>query len=138
MQTVHQGIEDVLFDRNDQVDNLIKMAGESLNSKQTQTEQKTETWRTLPLEGRLGHAIETGNGEYLETDLTEALQAFPSAISIIEGPLMDAMNVVGDRFGEGKMFLPQVVKTARTMKQAVAFLQPYIEAGAHCQSRRKN
>ena len=122
-------IEDVIFDRNDQVDNLIKMAGESLNSKQTQTEQKTETWRTLPLEGRLGHAIETGNGEYLETDLTEALQAFPSAISIIEGPLMDAMNVVGDRFGEGKMFLPQVVKTARTMKQAVAFLQPYIEAG---------
>lgn len=122
-------IEDVIFDRNDQVDNLIKMAGESLNSKQTKTEQKTETWRTLPLEGRLGHAIETGNGEYLETDLTEALQAFPSAISIIEGPLMDAMNVVGDRFGEGKMFLPQVVKTARTMKQAVAFLQPYIEAG---------
>lgn len=122
-------IEDVLFDRNDQVDTLIKMAEASLANKQTKAEQKTETWRTLPLEGRLAHAIETGNGEHLEEDLTEALQVFPSAISIIEGPLMDAMNVVGDRFGEGKMFLPQVVKTARTMKQAVALLQPYIEAG---------
>lgn len=122
-------IEDVLFDRNDQVDTLIKMAEASLANKLTKAEQKTETWRTLPLEGRLAHAIETGNGEHLEEDLTEALQVFPSAISIIEGPLMDAMNVVGDRFGEGKMFLPQVVKTARTMKQAVALLQPYIEAG---------
>lgn len=122
-------IEDVLFDRNEQVDTLIKMAEESLANKQTKAELKTETWRTLPLEGRLAHAIETGNGEHLEEDLTEALQVFPSAISIIEGPLMDAMNVVGDRFGEGKMFLPQVVKTARTMKQAVALLQPYIEAG---------
>ncbi|MGM9633108.1 MAG: methionine synthase [Alloprevotella sp.] len=122
-------IEDVLFDRNDQVDTLIKMAEASLANKQSKAEQKTETWRSLPLEGRLAHAIETGNGEHLEEDLNEALQVFPSAISIIEGPLMDAMNVVGDRFGEGKMFLPQVVKTARTMKQAVAFLQPYIEAG---------
>ena len=69
-----------------------------------------------------------GIGDYLETDLHEALQKYPHAVDIIEGPLMTGMNTVGQLFGEGKMFLPQVVKTARTMKQAVGILQPYIEA----------
>ena len=68
-----------------------------------------------------------GIGDYLETDINEALQKYPKAVSIIEGPLMNGMNEVGELFGAGKMFLPQVVKTARTMKQAVAILQPYIE-----------
>ena len=78
---------------------------------------------------RLQQALIKGNGSNLETDLKEALQQYPNAVDIIEGPLMAGMNEVGRRFGEGKMFLPQVVKTARTMKQAVEILQPYIERG---------
>ncbi len=84
---------------------------------------------TIPVEERLSQALIKGVGDYLEEDLHEALQKYPSAVNIIEGPLMTGMNTVGQLFGEGKMFLPQVVKTARTMKQAVAILQPYIEAG---------
>ena len=81
----------------------------------------------LPLEERLQNALIKGCADHLADDLGEALQQYPSAVSIIEGPLMAGMNEVGRRFGEGKMFLPQVVKTARTMKQAVGILQPYIE-----------
>ena len=84
---------------------------------------------TIPVEERLSQALIKGVGDYLDEDLHEALQKYPSAVNIIEGPLMTGMNTVGQLFGEGKMFLPQVVKTARTMKQAVAILQPYIEAG---------
>ena len=80
------------------------------------------------LEERLSQALIKGNGEHLEADLKEALEKYPHAVDIIEGPLMAGMNTVGKLFGEGKMFLPQVVKTARTMKQAVNILQPYIEA----------
>ena len=83
---------------------------------------------TIPVEDRLSQALVKGIGDYLEDDLHEALQKYPHAVNIIEGPLMAGMNTVGQLFGEGKMFLPQVVKTARTMKQAVAILQPFIEA----------
>ena len=83
----------------------------------------------LPVEERLSEALVKGIGDHLETDLKEALEKYPRAVDIIEGPLMAGMNRVGQLFGEGKMFLPQVVKTARTMKQAVNILQPYIEAG---------
>ena len=82
----------------------------------------------IPLEERLSHALVKGIGDFLEDDLKEALEKYPHAVNIIEGPLMAGMNKVGQLFGEGKMFLPQVVKTARTMKQAVSILQPYIEA----------
>ena len=82
----------------------------------------------LPVEERLSQALVKGIGDHLEKDLKEALQKYPHAVDIIEGPLMAGMNTVGTLFGEGKMFLPQVVKTARTMKQAVGILQPYIEA----------
>jgi len=82
----------------------------------------------LPVEERLSQALIKGIGDHLETDLEEALKKYPHAVDIIEGPLMAGMNEVGQLFGQGKMFLPQVVKTARTMKQAVAILQPYIEA----------
>ena len=85
-------------------------------------------WRNESLEHRLAYALRKGIGEYLDADLREALGVYPRAVDIIEGPLMDGMNKVGELFGEGKMFLPQVVKTARTMKQAVAVLQPFIEA----------
>ena len=80
------------------------------------------------MDDRLINALVKGLGDYLETDLADALTKYPHAVDIIEGPLMSGMNIVGQRFGEGKMFLPQVVKTARTMKQAVSILQPYIEA----------
>ena len=86
-------------------------------------------WRSLPLGERLSTALVKGVGDYLEADIADALAAFPSAVSIIEGPLMDGMNCVGELFGSGKMFLPQVVKAARTMKQAVKLLNPYIEDG---------
>ena len=82
-----------------------------------------------PLEERLSEALVRGIGDNLEEDLKEALEKYPRAVDIIEGPLMAGMNKVGELFGQGKMFLPQVVKTARTMKQAVSILQPYIEAG---------
>lgn len=88
-----------------------------------------ETWRSYNLHDRLTYALRKGISTYLDADLHEALQEYPQAVNIIEGPLMDGMNKVGVLFGAGKMFLPQVVKTARTMKQAVAILQPYIEKG---------
>lgn len=81
------------------------------------------------VEERLSEALVKGIGDHLEADIKEALEKYPHAVDIIEGPLMNGMNIVGQLFGEGKMFLPQVVKTARTMKQAVTILQPYIEAG---------
>lgn len=86
-------------------------------------------WRSLGLKDRLVYALRKGVSDYLQADIEEALGQYPRAVDIIEGPLMDGMNEVGRLFGEGKMFLPQVVKTARTMKQAVGILQPYIEAG---------
>lgn len=88
-----------------------------------------ESWRSQDLHDRLVYALRKGISTYLEKDLHEALEQFPKAVNIIEGPLMDGMNKVGELFGAGKMFLPQVVKTARTMKQAVSILQPYIEQG---------
>ena len=87
-----------------------------------------QQWRALPLKERLVYALRKGLPDFLEQDLGEALTIYPKAVDIIEQPLMDAMNTVGELFGQGKMFLPQVVKSARTMKMAVQFLQPYIEA----------
>ena len=92
------------------------------------TNAPEEEWRKGSVEERLKYALRKGVAEHLDHDLHEALHKFPHAVNIIEMPLMDGMNEVGKLFGEGKMFLPQVVKTARTMKQAVAILQPYIEA----------
>lgn len=97
----------------------------SLGSSKANTQQE---WRNEDVDSRLQYALRKGIGDYLEQDLTEALSTYPHAVDIIEGPLMAGMNTVGELFGEGKMFLPQVVKTARTMKQAVAILQPHIEA----------
>ena len=90
--------------------------------------QKEEEWRQEPVAKRIATSLVKGVGDYLEQDLSEALQQTERAVDIIEGPLMDGMNTVGERFGSGKMFLPQVVKSARTMKQAVSILQPHIEA----------
>ena len=96
---------------------------------QTDTSATTdESWRHDNVAHRLAYALRKGVGSWLENDLNEALKQYPHAVDVIEGPLMDGMNQVGELFGSGKMFLPQVVKTARTMKQAVAILQPFIEA----------
>lgn len=133
-------IEDVVLNRRpDAAERLIELAdrikAEQEAAKANPTDGPAankpgggEQWRTEPVEARLAHALIKGIGDYLEEDLGEALKAYPKAVSIIEGPLMAGMNTVGELFGSGKMFLPQVVKTARTMKQAVAILQPYIEA----------
>ena len=132
-----QIIEDVILNRHpDAPERLIELAekikaqADALKEGETETnkDNKEEKWRTDPLEKRLEYALIKGIGDYLETDLAEALQKYPKAVNIIEGPLMDGMNTVGQLFGSGKMFLPQVVKTARTMKKAVSILQPHIEA----------
>jgi 5-methyltetrahydrofolate--homocysteine methyltransferase len=93
-----------------------------------EAQKKTQEWRTFSLEERLSYALVKGIGNYLEEDITEALAKYPRAVDIIDKPLMSGMNHVGDLFGSGKMFLPQVVKAARTMKKAVAILQPSIDA----------
>ena len=121
-------IEDVVLNRRpDAAERLIEKAN-TLQVQQGKSDATTETKReTLAVEERLQQALVKGIGDHLEEDLKEALQKYPHAVDIIEGPLMAGMNRVGDLFGAGKMFLPQVVKTARTMKQAVAILQPVIE-----------
>lgn len=89
---------------------------------------KQDAWREESVQERLKYALMKGIGDFLEQDLAEALPLYDKAVDVIEGPLMDGMNYVGELFGAGKMFLPQVVKTARTMKKAVAILQPIIES----------
>ena len=132
-------IEDVILNRrSDAAERLTELANE-LTSKASQasetsgtslTSQTSDTSRLeTPVEERLSQALVKGIGDYLEEDLKEALVKYPRAVDIIEGPLMAGMNTVGRLFGEGKMFLPQVVKTARTMKQAVSILKPFIESG---------
>jgi 5-methyltetrahydrofolate--homocysteine methyltransferase len=103
----------------------LKAAGEGPSSAGI---EEIQAWRQLPVEERLKHALVRGISEYLETDIEECLQLYPAAIDIIEKPLMNGMNTVGDLFGSGKMFLPQVVKSARVMKAAVALLEPTILA----------
>ena len=130
-------IEDVILNRTpDASERLIELAGELMAAAEVAGDVtssgetgKTDTHRErIAIEDRLVQALVKGIGDYLESDLKEALVKYPHAVDIIEGPLMAGMNTVGQLFGEGKMFLPQVVKTARTMKQAVGILQPYIEA----------
>ena len=133
-------IEDVILNRRKgaaetltELANRVLAAQEQASDQQAQNVQSTsssqEAWRSEDVNHRLQHALIKGIGDYLPQDLEEALQQYPKAVQIIEGPLMAGMNEVGRLFGSGKMFLPQVVKTARTMKQAVEILQPYIESG---------
>lgn len=122
-------VEDVVLNRRpDATERMIEFAEQVKFTQTGEKAEKVDEWRKNDLEGRLGHALIKGISDFLDTDLEEALQKYPTALDIIEKPLMNGMNVVGDLFGQGKMFLPQVVKTARTMKKAVAILQPYIEA----------
>lgn len=121
--------EDVLLncknDNNEATEKLIAFA-EQVKAK-GKTVEKDESWRKEPVEKRLGHSLVNGITDYIDSDTEEARLKYPKPLDVIEGPLMDGMNIVGDLFGAGKMFLPQVVKSARVMKKAVAVLTPYIE-----------
>ncbi|TNE33948.1 MAG: methionine synthase [Alphaproteobacteria bacterium] len=120
--------EDVILCRGaDATERLIELA-ESFKGKDAKAEKEAEEWRSWPVERRLEHALVKGIDAHVVEDTEEARQSFDRPIEVIEGPLMDGMNVVGDLFGSGKMFLPQVVKSARVMKKAVAHLIPFIEA----------
>jgi 5-methyltetrahydrofolate--homocysteine methyltransferase len=125
-------VEDVLLNRRPDATERLVEYGERLKAvgggAQEATEKKTEEWRTGTVEERLSHALVKGIDTYIEQDAEEAYQKLGSPLLVIEGPLMAGMSVVGDLFGAGKMFLPQVVKSARVMKKAVAHLTPYMEA----------
>ncbi|PCJ01552.1 MAG: methionine synthase [Flavobacteriales bacterium] len=120
-------VEDVLLNRRDDSTERLVDFAETVGVKKA-VEKETQEWRNESVESRLSHALVRGIVEFIDEDVEECRQKYDRAIEIIEGPLMDGMNVVGDLFGAGKMFLPQVVKSARVMKKAVAILLPYIEA----------
>ncbi|MCD0486758.1 methionine synthase [Pedobacter sp. MC2016-14] len=119
-------VEDVLLNRRDDATERLVEFAETIKSKGKEI-VRDEEWRKESVESRLSHALVKGIIEYLDNDVEEARQKYARPIQVIEGPLMDGMNIVGDLFGAGKMFLPQVVKSARVMKKAVAYLLPFIE-----------
>ncbi len=120
-------VEDILFDRRpDATERMVSFA-ESVRGGGRKREQDA-AWRDAPVEKRLSHALVHGIVDWIEADAEEARQKLPRPLHVIEGPLMDGMRIVGDLFGAGKMFLPQVVKSARAMKRAVAYLTPFMEA----------
>ncbi|HEX7705568.1 MAG TPA: methionine synthase [Thermoanaerobaculia bacterium] len=120
-------VEDVLLNRRpDATERLVSFA-DGIKGEGKAHEAKDEAWRHGSVEERLAHALVKGIADFVETDVEEARQTYPNGLSIIEGPLMAGMNVVGNLFGAGKMFLPQVVKSARVMKKAVAYLLPFME-----------
>ena len=134
-------VEDVLLNRRpDATDRLLEFA-ETVKSSKKKSRVEDLVWREKPVEQRLAHALVKGIDKFVEADTEEARQKYDRCLQIIEGPMMDGMAVVGDLFGSGKMFLPQVVKSARVMKKAVAYLLPYMEqekidAGLESQSYR--
>ncbi len=122
-------VEDVLFDRRpDATDRLVAFAENATSRGGARRAEVDLSWRDAPVGPRLSHALVHGIADYIETDTEEARQQAERPLDVIEGPLMDGMKIVGDLFGSGKMFLPQVVKSARVMKRAVAYLEPFMEA----------
>jgi 5-methyltetrahydrofolate--homocysteine methyltransferase len=120
-------VEDIIFDRRpDATERLVEFAA-TVKGGATRREQDL-AWRAASVEARLSHALVHGVVDFIAADVEEARRSYPRPLDIIEGPLMDGMKVVGDLFGAGKMFLPQVVKSARAMKKAVAYLEPFMEA----------
>ncbi len=131
-------IEDVLLNRRpDATERLLDLA-ESIKGQGARAEAKDLAWRDAAVAERLRHALVKGIADYIEQDVEEARHRYERTIQVIEGPLMDGMNVVGDLFGAGKMFLPQVVKSARVMKKGVAYLIPFIEAESASGAPRSN
>jgi len=123
-----KAVEDVVLNRDEgATERLIEFA-EPFKGEKRDKKEETQEWRNAPVEERLSHALVKGIVDFIDKDVEEARQQYGRPIRVIEGPLMDGMNVVGDLFGSGKMFLPQVVKSARVMKKAVAYLLPYLDA----------
>ncbi|WP_019674967.1 methionine synthase [Arsukibacterium perlucidum] len=120
-------VEDVILNRRDDATERLLEIAAQFKGDGSVAEKIDDAWRSLPVNKRLEHALVKGITDFIDIDTEEARQQAEKPLHVIEGPLMDGMNVVGDLFGEGKMFLPQVVKSARVMKKAVAYLQPYIE-----------
>jgi 5-methyltetrahydrofolate--homocysteine methyltransferase len=128
-EPLKERVEDVILNRReDATERLLEIADDFRGDGKAKKRADDLSWREWPIAKRIEHALVKGINTYVTEDAEEARQAFDRPIEVIEGPLMDGMNVVGDLFGDGKMFLPQVVKSARVMKQAVAYLQPFIEA----------
>ena len=129
-------IEDVLFNKsNDATENLINVSKKY--SGNVERKKVTNEWRKQPLEKKIEYALVNGINEFIESDTESLRKTNKSPLEIIEGPLMDGMNVVGDLFGSGKMFLPQVVKSARVMKQSVAYLLPFMESDKEEKAKKK-
>ena len=120
-------VEDVLLNRRDDATERLLAFAETVKGKGKETAKEDAEWRKGTVEERLSHALVKGIIEFIDEDTEEARQKYPRPLHVIEGPLMAGMSIVGDLFGEGKMFLPQVVKSARVMKKAVAYLTPYME-----------
>ncbi len=126
-KTLLELVEDVLLNRRDDATERLVEHAESLKGITREKTEKDEAWRKGTVEERLSYALVKGLVEYIDVDTEEAYQKLGKPLNVIEGPLMAGMNVVGDLFGSGKMFLPQVVKSARVMKKAVAYLEPYLQ-----------
>ena len=127
-EELREAVEDVVMNRRDDSTERLLDLAEKYRDSGGEAEAEAQEWRSWTVEKRLEHALIKGITEHVEDDTEEARQQFDHPIEVIEGPLMDGMNVVGDLFGAGKMFLPQVVKSARVMKKSVAYLLPFIEA----------
>ena len=126
-EELREAVEDVVLNRRDDATERLLEIAERYRDRDEAAEEEAQEWRSWPVEKRLEHALVKGIAEFAEEDAEEARQRAERPLDVIEGPLMDGMNVVGDLFGAGKMFLPQVVKSARVMKKAVAYLIPFIE-----------
>src|ERR687898_481268 len=127
-EELREAVEDVVLNRrNDATERLLELAEEYRERGEGDTKTEAQEWRSWPVAQRIEHALVKFIAEYIEDDVEEARHQYESPVEVIEGPLMDGMDVVGDLFGSGRMFLPQVVKSARVMKRAVAYLIPYIE-----------
>ncbi len=126
--TLRERVEDVIFDRRPDATERLIVHGATLQGKAAQEDKADPAWRHGAVEERLKHSLVHGIVDFIDTDVEEARQKYATGLEIIEGPLMAGIQVVGDLFGDGKMFLPQVVKSARVMKKAVAYLMPFMEA----------
>lgn len=131
-------VENVIFNKSDRAtEELVELANELKDKRLQNNTSEQHEWRTLPIDERLSHALVKGITEFLKEDLAEALSVYPSPVEIIENPLMKGMDKVGTLFSSGKMFLPQVVKSAKVMREAVSILQPEIENSTQSQGNRQ-
>jgi 5-methyltetrahydrofolate--homocysteine methyltransferase len=135
---LREAVEDIVLNRREDGTERMLDIAQKYSGDSARVREEDLSWRELPVNKRLEHALVKGINAYIDSDVEEARAAANRPIEVIEGPLMDGMNVVGDLFGEGKMFLPQVVKSARVMKQAVAYLLPFIEAESEGGIRQSN